>query len=97
MHSQANSAKVLFDEEAAKRFDKDNSQSSISIDDYNPDEEGIDPVTIYRFQENSRRLERLKAEMSGIPITSVNNLPAPGSFAADALQTLDPEDVRLKN
>ena len=32
---------------------------------YNPDEDGIDPITIYRFQENTRRLDRLRAELTG--------------------------------
>lgn len=35
---------------------------------HNPDEDGIDPVTIYRFQENTRRLDRLRAELTGQPI-----------------------------
>ena len=35
---------------------------------YNPDEDGIDPVTIFRFQENTRRLDRLRAELTGQPI-----------------------------
>lgn len=52
---------------------------------YNPDEEGIDPVTIYRFQENTRRLDRLRAELSGQPI-------APGSRGVDDQPTLDPDE-----
>jgi len=58
----------LFDEEAANRFEHENSFSN--LDDnaasvYNPDEDFIDPVTIYRFQENTKRLNRLRAELSG--------------------------------
>jgi len=41
---------------------------------HNPDEDGIDPVTIYRFQENTRRLDRLRAELSGVPVAP--SLPA---------------------
>ncbi len=67
-------ATILFDEEQADRFEKENSFNQ--IDHYNPDEMEIDPVTVYRFQENTRRLDRLRAEISGQP---VNNTSLPGS------------------
>ena len=38
---------VLFDEEQANKFEKEGSFDN--IEGFNPDEEGIDPVTIYRF------------------------------------------------
>lgn len=57
---------VLFDEEAADRFEKENSFGQIDLH-YNPDENEIDPVTVYRFQENTRRLDRLRAEIGGNP------------------------------
>ena len=55
---------MLFDQEAADRFEKEN-ESFNEIDAYNPDEDVIDPVTMYRFQENTKRLDRLRAELAG--------------------------------
>jgi len=55
----------LYDGEAANRFEKENDafQNIDGTSNYNPDEEFIDPVTVYRFQENTRRLDRLRAEL----------------------------------
>ena len=68
-------AAVLYDREAPRNvYSKDNSfDQQLDNDDHSFDEDCIDPVTMYRFEENTRRLNRLKAEIMGssiIPHTS---------------------------
>ena len=59
----------------------------------NPDEDVIDPVTIYRFQENTRRLDRLRAELNNQPIASA--LPAIRNAGMDDQDraTIDPSEI----
>ena len=57
---------ILFDEDSAVRGKlKDDSFEGQLDPAYNPEEDGIDPVIMYRFAENTRRLDRLRAELSG--------------------------------
>ena len=77
---------MLYDEEVAASF-KDN--DSVMLDPMmNPDEEQIDPVTMYRFSENTRRLDRLKAELNHKSIAP--SLPAIRNFDRELLATIDP-------
>ena len=77
---------MLYDEEVAASF-KDN--DSVMLDPMmNPDEEQIDPVTMYRFSENTRRLDRLKAELNHKSISP--SLPAIRNFDRELLATIDP-------
>ena len=56
---------ILFDEDAADKFEQMSAVNNPQQVDLDGVEDLIDPVTVYRFQENSRRLERLKAELLG--------------------------------
>ena len=81
---------VLYDEEYELRDD-----DSVVLDPrMNPEEELMDPVTMYRFAENSRRLDRLRAELNGKSITPGPTLPSVRNFHRDR-PTLDPSEAKL--
>ena len=84
-------ARVIFDKDADNKFEQ---EGSVMLDPMqNPDEDVIDPVTIYRFQENTRRLDRLRAELNNQPIADpLVNIRNAGSIGPGH-GTIDPNDI----